>query len=332
MNKKIPIELAVGVIILIALSLGSYFWLQGQKNHVSNYSKENNQKSEEINNNTCNSDEDCIVRTTYNCCGIYPKCLSKNAAIESQEAVNQKCKQLRTASICGFPVVESCKCENNQCVANNTQKEKTEMANPASVYCQENGGKLEIRTAQNGGQSGFCKFEDGSECEEWAFMRGECKKDVVQSEADVSSWKTYKNEKYGFEFQYPIIFNLEEDSKYAELWQKELAILFSNSAGHFWLTIENNPENLDASGIKENYYNNESYGYQYEDSFPIIAGIKSYKQSRYDLGVIEKYYIPRKNTIIGLEFEFNFKIPDENLLQEKKDIINNVLTTLKFTK
>ncbi len=49
------------------------------------------------------------------------------------------------------------------------------MPNPASVFCEDNGGKLEIRTAADGGQSGFCIFPDGSECEEWAYFRGECK-------------------------------------------------------------------------------------------------------------------------------------------------------------
>jgi len=47
------------------------------------------------------------------------------------------------------------------------------MPNPASVYCKENGGKLEIRD-EDGGQIGYCIFDDGSECEEWAFMRGTC--------------------------------------------------------------------------------------------------------------------------------------------------------------
>lgn len=48
------------------------------------------------------------------------------------------------------------------------------LANPASVYCEENDGKLEIREDETGGQLGFCVFEDGSECEEWALYRGEC--------------------------------------------------------------------------------------------------------------------------------------------------------------
>jgi len=50
----------------------------------------------------------------------------------------------------------------------------TGMANPASVYCQEQGGTLEMRTDADGGQYGVCIFPDGSECEEWAFFRGEC--------------------------------------------------------------------------------------------------------------------------------------------------------------
>lgn len=48
------------------------------------------------------------------------------------------------------------------------------MANPASTYCVEQGFKSEIRTAADGSQSGVCIFPDGSECEEWAYFRGEC--------------------------------------------------------------------------------------------------------------------------------------------------------------
>jgi putative hemolysin len=49
------------------------------------------------------------------------------------------------------------------------------LPNPASVYCEDQGYKNEIRTAEDGSQSGFCIFPDGSECDEWAFYRGECK-------------------------------------------------------------------------------------------------------------------------------------------------------------
>ena len=50
-----------------------------------------------------------------------------------------------------------------------------EIANPASVYCQEKEGESENR-ALEGGTKSFCVFEDGSECEEWQFLRAECKK------------------------------------------------------------------------------------------------------------------------------------------------------------
>lgn len=47
------------------------------------------------------------------------------------------------------------------------------MPNPASKYCLDQGYRLEIRT-EAGGESGYCIFPDGSECEEWSFLRGEC--------------------------------------------------------------------------------------------------------------------------------------------------------------
>jgi putative hemolysin len=48
------------------------------------------------------------------------------------------------------------------------------MPNPASVYCTQNGNKLEIRTAADGSQNGICIFPDGNTCDEWAYYRGEC--------------------------------------------------------------------------------------------------------------------------------------------------------------
>ncbi len=48
------------------------------------------------------------------------------------------------------------------------------LPNPASAYCEEQGGTLEIREDEGGDQFGVCVFADGSECEEWAFYEGEC--------------------------------------------------------------------------------------------------------------------------------------------------------------
>lgn len=49
----------------------------------------------------------------------------------------------------------------------------TTIANPASVYCVNHGGKLDIQTT-SAGQTGMCTFPNGSQCEEWSYMRGEC--------------------------------------------------------------------------------------------------------------------------------------------------------------
>ncbi len=48
------------------------------------------------------------------------------------------------------------------------------IANPAAVYCREQGQTYEIRTALTGDQYGVCLFDDGSECDAWAYFRGSC--------------------------------------------------------------------------------------------------------------------------------------------------------------
>lgn len=48
------------------------------------------------------------------------------------------------------------------------------LPNPASVHCREMGNTLDIRTQADGSQKGVCVFPDGTECDEWAFFRGEC--------------------------------------------------------------------------------------------------------------------------------------------------------------
>jgi putative hemolysin len=48
------------------------------------------------------------------------------------------------------------------------------LPNPASVFCQEQGFRHELRTDATSSQSGICHFPDGSQCDEWAYYRGEC--------------------------------------------------------------------------------------------------------------------------------------------------------------
>ncbi len=66
-------------------------------------------------------------------------------------------------------------------IAAPTDNPQASMANPASVYCEQNGNKLEIRAAADGSQSGVCILPDGSTCDEWAYFRGECGPDAPKS-------------------------------------------------------------------------------------------------------------------------------------------------------
>jgi putative hemolysin len=50
------------------------------------------------------------------------------------------------------------------------------LANPASTNCIDNGGCEQNLYDVDGNQWAVCSFADGSACEEWAFLRGECSK------------------------------------------------------------------------------------------------------------------------------------------------------------
>lgn len=87
------------------------------------------------------------------------------------------------------------------------------MPNPASVFCEQQGDSVEIRTAEDGSQTGWCIFPDGSECDEWAFYRGECQpasaaitpeptaEDAPEFASD--GCRIYRSEEFGYSFHYP---------------------------------------------------------------------------------------------------------------------------------
>jgi putative hemolysin len=91
------------------------------------------------------------------------------------------------------------------------------LPNPASVYCEEQGGRLEIREDPSGGQIGYCVFSEGSECEEWAFFRSECQPGSVATQAAAPTspppvepgapapegWAVYTHSTPGYSFSYP---------------------------------------------------------------------------------------------------------------------------------
>ncbi len=96
------------------------------------------------------------------------------------------------------------------------------------MFCEQNGGTLELRTDASGGVAGICIFPNGSECDEWAFFRGECKPadptaapvqdptptgistPIPINPADYEGWWTYVNPTYGFSLLLPGDWSIDE--------------------------------------------------------------------------------------------------------------------------
>jgi ABC-2 type transport system permease protein len=102
-----------------------------------------------------------------------------------------------------------------------------DMPNPASVFCQEQGYQSEIRTAGDGSQYGVCIFPDGSECDEWAYYRGECspasQNGPTPAAAEIPTapppdpslyqgWQRYTHAGYGFSIMLPEEWVVEESA------------------------------------------------------------------------------------------------------------------------
>jgi putative hemolysin len=73
--------------------------------------------------------------------------------------------------VAGLFLITACK-DNELNNDNNKVPVNPQMPNPASKFCTDNGGTLEIRTEADG-QIGYCIIQ-GKECEEWSLFRGEC--------------------------------------------------------------------------------------------------------------------------------------------------------------
>ena len=89
----------------------------------------------------------------------------------------QETVSLLTGVLAGFDVtVNLSKTWNKTPIVSSTattSANSTTIANPASVYCVNHGGKLDIRETSSG-QTGICVFSNGYECDEWSYLKGEC--------------------------------------------------------------------------------------------------------------------------------------------------------------
>ncbi len=127
--------------------------------------------------------------------------------------------------------------------------------NPASAYCEQQGNKLDIRSAAYGSQSGACIFPDGSECDEWAYYRGECSPasqsgptstpsvdpaSLIPTEmptplaidpADYAAWWTYTNASYKFSLRLPPDWVVDETTTSDPLMNGHLLMLRPQNIG-----------------------------------------------------------------------------------------------------
>jgi putative hemolysin len=105
--------------------------------------------------------------------GIASYNFSLNQLPQTGDNIDTAITDFDSCTAAGYPVLESyppqCKTPDGRSFV----QEVSEISNPASEYCIENGGRLEIRKDLQG-EAGFCIFENGNECEEWAFFNGEC--------------------------------------------------------------------------------------------------------------------------------------------------------------
>jgi hypothetical protein len=71
-------------------------------------------------------------------------------------------------------------CEFAPCPDDAAKSPGTGMANPASTFCVEHGGRSNIATDPDGSQRGECVLPDGKICDEWKYFRGTCGSDTSE--------------------------------------------------------------------------------------------------------------------------------------------------------
>lgn len=63
---------------------------------------------------SCKVDADCQVKDVGNCCGAYPMCVNKDAAVDPK-AVKAQCVSEHRLGMCHVMAVGGCSCVQGQC-------------------------------------------------------------------------------------------------------------------------------------------------------------------------------------------------------------------------
>jgi len=64
---------------------------------------------------------------------------------------------------------------------------RTSLSGEASEYCLKRGGRLEAQTNDRGEKVGICFLPDGTKCEQWEFLKGNCPEDNNQEDQTSST-------------------------------------------------------------------------------------------------------------------------------------------------
>ena len=97
------------------------------------------------------------------------------------------------------------------CNKTNTPTENTQIANPAAVYCEEQGGTLQL-------EEWLCIFSDGSYCEEWSYFRNECQPGqiIYNTVEEVGLWMANPASVYCVEQGWESV--IREDAEWNQYW------------------------------------------------------------------------------------------------------------------
>jgi hypothetical protein len=114
MNKNVYlvlISLVVVFILLLYFVGNNYFEKFNKKGEILNLRDYENSIDY-----SCNQDIDCKIKDVHNCCGYYPKCVNENVIVNS-DFVKEACEKEGLVSVCGYPTVNYCVCEQSRCVS-----------------------------------------------------------------------------------------------------------------------------------------------------------------------------------------------------------------------
>jgi len=275
-NKKISIEIAVGIIVLIVLAFGGYVFFETRK-------------------------------------------VEAPIGISNVKMTKEECEKKYAGKECNLTLENGWQPINpNNLPEGNNQN--VEIANPASVYCEQNGGKTEIVTAADGSQSGNCILADGTKCEEWTFMRGEC---------NIDGLKIYRDQDLGYQFQIPVGWEVEKTGNNQDPSSYNVTIKQKNEMDKNNIQIVNvaSGYGTNADGTinnREQELKRLSDG-KYE-KISILGGEEYYYIADTLGGPAPKAYIVSDKEIILVSYEVY-----KNSLAEAEKFFKQFLSTFKFT-